>query len=50
MTQPTNIDTFLDKEDEIMERLKDSVFKQMSALEKDHYLLKRLRTYVKNRK
>jgi len=41
--------TIIQKEDEIMERLKDSVFKQMTALEKDHYLIKRLRTYVKNR-
>ena len=41
--------TIIQKEDEIMERLKESVFKQMTALEKDHYLIKRLRTYVKNR-
>jgi len=41
--------TIIQKEEEIMERLKDSVFKQMTALEKDHYLIKRLRTYVKNR-
>jgi hypothetical protein len=36
-------------EDELMEQLQQNLFKQMTALEKDDYLLNKLRTFVKNR-
>jgi len=36
-------------EDELMAKLQQDLFKQMSALEKDDYLLNKLRTFVKNR-
>jgi len=36
-------------EDELMKQLQQDVFKQMSALEKDDYLLNKLRQFVKNR-
>ena len=36
-------------EDELMHKLQQDVFKQMSALEKDDYLLNKLRQFVKNR-
>jgi len=36
-------------EDELMAKLQQDLFKQMSALEKDNYLLNKLRQFVKNR-
>ena len=36
-------------EDELMAKLQQDLFKQMSALEKDDYLLNKLRQFVKNR-
>jgi len=36
-------------EDELMAKLQQDLFKQMTALEKDDYLLNKLRTFVKNR-
>jgi len=36
-------------EDELMAKLQQDLFKQMTALEKDDYLLNKLRTFVKTR-
>jgi len=36
-------------EDELMKQLQQDVFKQMTALKKDDYLLNKLKIFVKNR-